>query len=89
MEEMDKTQEQFSQPNASVVTVGDWIVTMILMCIPLVNLIMVLIWAFGSNTPVSKANWAKATLLFMVIGVVLMMIFGASIFALVGSSMAF
>ncbi len=54
--------------NYKPVTVGNWMLTYLLICIPLVNLIMLLIWAFGENTPVSKSNWAKASLLWMVLG---------------------
>ena len=52
------------------VSVGDWMVTYILLCIPIVNLILLFVWAFGTS-PESKANWAKATLLWMVISGVL------------------
>lgn len=55
------------------VSVGDWMLTYILLCIPLINIIMLFVWAFGSS-PESKANWAKATLLWMVIGGVLVAI---------------
>lgn len=51
------------------VTFGDWFVTLLLSYIPIVNVIMLLIWAFGSSTNPSKANWAKATLVWMVIGI--------------------
>tara|TARA_B100001778_G_C18181983_1_gene447296 strand:+ start:199 stop:414 length:216 start_codon:yes stop_codon:yes gene_type:complete len=53
------------------VTVGNWLVVYILMCIPLVNFIMLLVWAFGSGAPASQSNWAKATLIWMVIFTVL------------------
>lgn len=52
------------------VTVGNWILTTLLMCIPLVNVILLFVWAFGSNTPISKANWAKAALIWAVISIV-------------------
>lgn len=55
------------------VSVGDWMLTYILLCIPLINIIMFFVWAFGSS-PESKANWAKASLLWMVIGGVLVAI---------------
>lgn len=51
------------------VTVGNWLLTYLLMCIPVVNLVLLLVWAFGSETPVSKANWAKASLIWMLIGI--------------------
>ncbi|HNR93076.1 MAG TPA: hypothetical protein PKM67_08445 [Kiritimatiellia bacterium] len=53
------------------VSVGDWMLTYLLMCIPLVNIIMLLVWAFGGGAPESKSNWAKASLIWMVIGIVL------------------
>ena len=62
------------------VTVGDWMLTHLLMCIPLVNLILLFVWAFGGNTPESKANWAKASLIWMVIGIAL----GIVLIAIVG-----
>lgn len=71
-----ENQELQTTRNQSIVTIGDWIITMILMCIPFVNFIMLLVWAFSAGTPVSKANWAKATLIFMLIGFVLVSCFG-------------
>ncbi len=66
------------------VSVGDWMLTMFLMAIPVVNLILLLVWAFGGGATPSKANWAKAVLLWMVIsigiGIVVGVIAGAAIF---------
>ena len=53
-----------------VVSVGEWMLTIFLMCLPLVNLIMLLVWAFGGGAAPSKSNWAKATLIWMLIGIV-------------------
>ena len=68
------------------VSVGEWILTMLIMVIPLVNLIMLFVWAFGGNTNPNKANWAKASLIWMVIGIALAIIigvlFGGALFAL-------
>lgn len=77
-----ENQEHISHENRAVVSIGDWIVTMILMAIPLVNFIMLLVWAFSSSTPKSKSNWAKASLIFMVVSIVLVIIFWGSIAAL-------
>lgn len=49
------------------VSLGNWMLTLFLTFIPLVNIIMLLVWAFSGSTPPSKANWAKAALLWMVI----------------------
>lgn len=77
-----ESQESIVRQNPSTVSIGDWVITLILVCIPVVNFIMLLVWAFSSNTPVSKANWAKATLLLMIIGFVLMLLFWGSIMSL-------
>ena len=51
------------------ISVGNWMLTMLLTIIPCVNLVMLLVWAFGGNTPKSKANWAKAQLIWALIGI--------------------
>ena len=45
------------------VSVSEWIITIIITVIPIVNVIMYLIWAFGNNAKPSKANWAKASII--------------------------
>ena len=55
-------------------SVGSWMLTTFLAAIPLFGLIYLLMLAFGSGHSASKRNWAKATLIWMVIGVVLSII---------------
>ena len=52
-------------------SVGRWMLTLFLMAIPVVNLVWLLMLAFGSGHSASKRNWAKATLIWAVIGAVL------------------
>lgn len=83
MEETNATttnyQSSYAPPVQAPVTVGDWVVTLLIMFIPLVNLIMLFVWAFSDGTNVSKANWAKATLIWMLIGIVLGILFWGAI----------
>ena len=87
MDNQNQYQGQYNnyvvQKNQSVVSVGDWIITFIIMMIPFVNIIMLFVWAFGSNTSESKANWAKAGLLFYLIMIILVICFYGSIIAIV------
>lgn len=48
---------------AKIITVFDWVITLIIIFIPAVNVVMLLFWAFSSGTNPSKANFAKAALL--------------------------
>jgi len=52
------------------VSFGEWFLTLFLMAIPIVNLVLLFVWGFGSNTKASKANWAKASLAWMAIGAI-------------------
>ncbi len=54
-------------PLEQTVSVGEWLITLLLASIPVVNIVMLLIWAFSENTKLSKANWAKATLIWLII----------------------
>jgi len=53
------------------VSVGDWVLTVFITAIPLVGIIMLFVWAFSGGTPLSKANWAKAMLIWFAISIVL------------------
>jgi len=65
--------------NYRPVTIGNWVLTYLLMLIPIVNIILIFVWAFGSNTEVSKANWAKASLIWFLIGIVVWLVLGGLI----------
>ncbi|TVR13082.1 MAG: hypothetical protein EA391_14550 [Balneolaceae bacterium] len=58
------------------VTVSEWIITLIITIIPIVNVVMYLVWAFGNSAKPSKANWAKASvILFAGIVILYLLIF--------------
>ncbi|BCJ93141.1 hypothetical protein acsn021_07100 [Anaerocolumna cellulosilytica] len=68
--------EVVSEENEKTISFGNWVATMLLPFIPFVGifiyLIMMCIWSFGSDTPKSKRNWARASL---VVGVIVFIIF--------------
>ncbi len=70
--------------NNQTVKTGDWIVTLLITAIPLIGLIMLFVWAFGSSTNPSKANWAKAGLIMYAIiislTILFTVIFGSAVF---------
>ena len=43
---------------------GNWMLTMIVLAIPIVNLIMLFYWAFSSTTNPSKRTYCQAVLMF-------------------------
>lgn len=48
-------------------TVGDWMVTLLVLAIPILNIIMYLVWAFGSSGNVNRKTFCQASLLWVVI----------------------
>ena len=60
-------------------SIGDWIITSLIVAIPIVGFVMLFVWSFGSNTQPSKANWAKATLIMIGISIVIFLLFFGSI----------
>jgi hypothetical protein len=71
--------------NYKPMTIGDWIITLIIMYIPLVGFIMLFVWAFGGGTHPSKKTWAQAVLILMVIGIILAIIFFGVIASILGN----
>ena len=74
-------------PQYTPISVGEGVITIIIIAIPIVGFIMLFVWGFGSNTQPSKANWAKATLIMIGISIVLSFLFLGSLLGIMGSLM--
>jgi len=68
-------------------TLGDWMLTLLLLYLPIVNIVMLIIWSVDSKTSTTKKHFAWATLIFMAIGIVLSIIFSGIVMAIVASMM--
>lgn len=66
----------------SIMSVGSYLVTFLIVCIPIVGFIMLLVWSFGSSTNQNKKNFARALLVIMVITAVLYFVLGGMIMAM-------
>ena len=64
-------------------TMGNWLVTCLLMLIPIANIVLMFMWAFGSNVNPSKKSFFRASLIMAAIGIGLSIILGGAITALV------
>ena len=53
--------------NTSLIIVGDWLVTFLIICIPIVGTVMMFVWAFGNTSQENKKTWAQAGLIFSLI----------------------
>ena len=71
---MESTYERSAAAPATTtdMSVGAWIGTLILTCIPVVNLICLIVWAVSSSPEKrSRKNWAIAQFVVILIGIVL------------------
>lgn len=72
-----------NEQNAPVMSVKDWVITLIISAIPLVGIIMVFVWAFGSGQNPNKSNWAKGALImaaiFIALYILFFLLFGAAL----------
>lgn len=75
--------------SVSVLSVKDWVITLIIAAIPLVGFIMLFVWGFGSGTNLNKANFAKGALvvyaIFIGLYLLFFMIFGAALLSNMGN----
>lgn len=61
--------------NQKPMSVKDWLITLLIMAIPIVGFIMLFVYAFGSNENVNRQNWAKAQLIMIAIIIGLLVLF--------------
>lgn len=64
-----------SYQDESIMTTGSWFVTMLITAIPIVGIVMILIWAFGSTGNTNRRNYARAVLIWAIISLVLGILF--------------
>ena len=77
---MNEIQNQDQKP----MSVKDWLITLLLMAIPVVGIVLLFVYAFGNNENENKKNWAKAQLIMLAIVfalVIFVLIIFGSIFA--------
>ena len=67
------------------VSVKEWLITNLILCIPIINIVMMFVWAFSNSEKPSKSNYFKAQLIFVAIIIAIQvfffMIFGFGFFA--------
>lgn len=56
------------------VSVGDWLIVRALRCLPVIQIIPILIWCFGKYPP-SQKNWARAELIWIIAKILLIVVF--------------
>ena len=74
-------------PNKDVMGMGEWLITLIVLAIPCVNIIMYFVWAFGNGNEKRK-NFCRAGLIMMAVGIVLTILLYSIIGISIVSSMA-
>ncbi|MBU9720921.1 MULTISPECIES: hypothetical protein [Bacillaceae] len=68
-----------------VVPVTGWLIYLLVMLIPLVNIVMLFVWAFGGNVNKNKSNLAKASLVMALISIILSIVFSIFMGAFISS----
>ncbi len=63
-------------------SLGDWIITLVVLAIPCVNIIMLFVWGFGQGSTTTKKNFCRAYLIFLAIGLVISIIFSSMLTAM-------
>lgn len=75
------------QPGAEPLSVGQYIVTLLLICVPILGIILLFKWSFGKAVNLNKKNMARAYLIFFAVWFVLILVGGGAIMGALESIM--
>jgi hypothetical protein len=75
----------YMQDNNAPLTLGQYMMMFLIMMIPIANIIMPFVWAFG-NSNVNKKNFARAMLIWMAIAIVLSIVLSSVIAGIISSA---
>lgn len=77
----------FGQVESEPLSVGNYIVMFLLMSIPLLNIILLFVWGFGSSVNRNRKNFARATLIMFAIMLLFWILAGGMIMGALKSMM--
>ena len=72
------------QPGSEPLRVGQYIGMLLLMFVPILSVILLFMWSFGSSVNLNKKYFARAILIVSAIGIVLSIIFSTALIGIVG-----
>lgn len=75
-------QSPYIQEDTSPLSVGNFLVMMLIAAIPILNIIMLCVWAFGSGSNVNRKNYARAQLIIMLIAMAVSIVLWSSLIGL-------
>ncbi|MDD6194361.1 MAG: hypothetical protein PUB19_05640 [Lachnospiraceae bacterium] len=81
VEELEDEELDLDDP----VKMSEWVLSILLAAIPIVNIVCLCVWAFGKNAKPSRKTWARAKLVWLLVQVVLLAIVGAFLIGLLAS----
>ena len=71
------------------VSMGEWLIAMLLMLIPCVNIVLMFVWAFSDSEKKSKSNYFKAALIWagisIVLGIIMTILMSVGMVTAIGS----
>ncbi len=80
---------QYEQPDKSVMSMGDWLITLLALLIPCAGIILYFVWAFGKNENENRRNYCRAYLIYWaittVLNIIVLIFFGTMILGMIGS----
>jgi len=79
---------ELENSNQKPMSVKDWLITLLIMMIPLVGFIMLFVYAFSDSENLNKKNWAKAQLIVMAVVFGLLLLFFILFGAVFASALA-
>lgn len=78
------TPPYLEKPNNDPMRVGQYLGMLLLMCVPILNIVLLFMWSFGNSVNLNKKNFARASLILGVIGIILSIVFGAALAGIIG-----
>lgn len=71
-----------------LITMGQYLIMFLIMCIPIAGIVMLFIWGFGSETGPNKKNFARAYLVMMAIAIGVGIVMSIALGAIMASIMS-
>ena len=87
MEILDQYQNPEHRRYETPITVGQWMLYLFVTYLPIIGIVMLFVWAFGDSSQKNRANWAKAQLLWRIIGFAFVVVIALAFWGVIAAAL--
>lgn len=75
-------QRNLENTHEEPISIGSWMLTLLILALPIIGIVMAFVWSFGNTPQKSKKNFSRAILIYWAIAIVISILLSSTLAAM-------